>query len=214
MKGPGMRLDLDVRRLWRCPSCGAERRTSGDRTVLRCAACSDHPLMALIEGARPVRPAAQPLDLTIELHPDDVDAPPALPAGMTTEPATGESRQQSAPERVTPPPRPKQSRPERQKRSSKRKNRRRSRKDTNKDTESSPSAGASSPPATSPAAAASSATTAADPNVAEPAAPEPTVSKSSVSKPSATEPRALEPGQSTPAAAGEPEAFGEGVLDG
>ena len=36
MKGPGFRRDLDIRRLWRCPACGRERRLSGDHTSLRC----------------------------------------------------------------------------------------------------------------------------------------------------------------------------------
>lgn len=36
MKGPGFRRDLDVRRVWRCPDCGRERRVTGQVTSLRC----------------------------------------------------------------------------------------------------------------------------------------------------------------------------------
>ncbi len=36
MRGPGVRLDLDVRRVWRCPQCQRERRLAGDITAVRC----------------------------------------------------------------------------------------------------------------------------------------------------------------------------------
>jgi len=88
MKGPGMRLDLDVRRVWRCPECGVERRTSGDRTIVSCHACKQTRWMTLVEPQRPVRTLAAPLDLVIDLHPDDVALPPSLPADA--EPATEE----------------------------------------------------------------------------------------------------------------------------
>ncbi len=207
MKGPGMRLDLDVRRIWRCPSCDAERRTSGDRTALHCTVCSDRPLMTLIERARPVRPVAQPLDLTIELHPDDVDAPPALPPGMTAEPTpeptTGESQQDAAPESHTPPPRTKQTRPERQKRSGKRPNRRRPRRETTE------GAAPATPAAASPAAAAPSGKSASTDRTG-PSSP----SAGTASASPAAAPTVVEPDRSSSADSREPEAFGDGLLDG
>lgn len=82
VKGPGMRLDYDVRRRWNCPVCGAIRRTSGDTTAVTCWVCSDHPLMKLDEPAQSLRPHRTRLDLVIALHPDDVDAPPFVPAHL------------------------------------------------------------------------------------------------------------------------------------
>lgn len=37
MKGPGIRIDLDVRRLWRCPRCGDERKATGTLTARTCS---------------------------------------------------------------------------------------------------------------------------------------------------------------------------------
>ena len=36
MKGPGLRIDLDVRRVWRCSKCGRIVRTLGQVTAQRC----------------------------------------------------------------------------------------------------------------------------------------------------------------------------------
>lgn len=52
MRGPGYRNDLDVRRLWRCPSCGNERRLAGDVTTVACHCGSRPTLMELIESQR------------------------------------------------------------------------------------------------------------------------------------------------------------------
>jgi hypothetical protein len=82
MKGPGMRLDLDVRRHWQCPACGTERHTPGKVTFVRCHFCKDHPAMQLVEHQRPLRDPPPPLDLIIDLHPEDVDAPAFVPAHL------------------------------------------------------------------------------------------------------------------------------------
>ncbi len=52
MRGPGYRNDLDVRRLWRCPSCGNERKLAGDVTTVACHCGSRPTLMELIEPQR------------------------------------------------------------------------------------------------------------------------------------------------------------------
>ncbi len=81
MKGPGLRLHLDVRRLWRCPECGYERRTSGTHTSLRCEECTSAAQMKLVEAQRPERPPPRPLDLVIEYDPAwDPEPEPVLPA--------------------------------------------------------------------------------------------------------------------------------------
>ena len=36
IKGPGIRLDLDVRRVWRCPKCQRVLKTAGHITSRRC----------------------------------------------------------------------------------------------------------------------------------------------------------------------------------
>jgi hypothetical protein len=36
MKGPGNRIDLDVRRLWKCPRCGDERKATGTVSTKNC----------------------------------------------------------------------------------------------------------------------------------------------------------------------------------
>jgi len=40
MRGPGLKLDLDVRRLWTCPVCRQQRRLPGDVTSALCP-CRD-----------------------------------------------------------------------------------------------------------------------------------------------------------------------------
>ncbi len=36
MKGPGYKTSLDVRRTWKCPACGSERKLFGDVTSMTC----------------------------------------------------------------------------------------------------------------------------------------------------------------------------------
>lgn len=59
IKGPGLRIDLDVRRVWECSRCGRQRKYSGD-VVARLCHCSaedrsDGVWMHLIEPRRIVR---------------------------------------------------------------------------------------------------------------------------------------------------------------
>jgi hypothetical protein len=64
-----MRLGLDVRRLWQCPQCGAQRKLPADVTSIRCSACSAAPFMQIVEPPRRPRPVPKPLNpfLTIDL---------------------------------------------------------------------------------------------------------------------------------------------------
>jgi hypothetical protein len=77
-----MRLDLDVRRLWRCPVCSTKRHAPGHVTFVRCHFCKEHPAMHLVERRRPDRAPPPPLDMIIDLHPDDVDAPAFVPVHL------------------------------------------------------------------------------------------------------------------------------------
>lgn len=63
MKGPGLRIDVDVRRPWSCPSCGQSQRLTMDVTAPRCLCVRDGVPMKLAEGRRPGR-----LDLRPELR--------------------------------------------------------------------------------------------------------------------------------------------------
>ena len=47
MKGPGLRIDLDVRRVWRCAKCGRTTRTAGQVTAQRCGCGDDSQWMRL-----------------------------------------------------------------------------------------------------------------------------------------------------------------------
>jgi hypothetical protein len=47
MKGPGYKLTHDVRRTWRCPACGRERKLPGDVTSLVCECKPDGTFMVI-----------------------------------------------------------------------------------------------------------------------------------------------------------------------
>ncbi len=85
MRGPGLRTAVDVRRTWRCPSCGYERHLAQTTTSVLCF-CKDPPLqMKLVEGQRVVRPEPRPVARFIdesELPPDDSPAPVAPPPSV------------------------------------------------------------------------------------------------------------------------------------
>lgn len=53
MKGPGLRIDIDVRRAWLCPTCGKGQRLTMDITAPRCPCVRDGVPMKLAEGLRP-----------------------------------------------------------------------------------------------------------------------------------------------------------------
>lgn len=61
MRGPGYKLSLDVRRVWRCPACGYERKASGQLTSLRCR-CPAAPFMQLAGEPRFQRLQNRPLN--------------------------------------------------------------------------------------------------------------------------------------------------------
>ena len=53
MKGPGMRLDLDVRRVWECPECHRQLRSEGQATARVCNCTREGVTMRLVELPRP-----------------------------------------------------------------------------------------------------------------------------------------------------------------
>lgn len=86
MKGPRIRSDLDVRRIWKCPACQTTRRTQGDVQAVRCTCGEGQTFMSLLEAPRlrplipPVKPLVQEFAAS-ELVGDD-PAPAAPPEGV------------------------------------------------------------------------------------------------------------------------------------
>ncbi len=78
MRGPGYKLSGDVRRTWRCPACGRERKLSGEITSLLCG-CQEQAWMQIAaERTMVPRPLQRPSD--VERHPIDFGIEPNAPA--------------------------------------------------------------------------------------------------------------------------------------
>jgi hypothetical protein len=80
MRGPGYKLTGDVRRTWRCPKCGAERKLQGEVTTLVCH-CDQLTWMRIVSERTMVpRPLQRPSD--VERRPIDfgIEPPPPQPA--------------------------------------------------------------------------------------------------------------------------------------
>jgi hypothetical protein len=60
MKGPGMRLDLDVRRVWECPECHRQVRSEGETVSRVCGCTREGVQMRLVELPRPKPPVHVP----------------------------------------------------------------------------------------------------------------------------------------------------------
>ncbi|RMG37866.1 MAG: hypothetical protein D6725_08240 [Planctomycetota bacterium] len=61
MKGPGQRIRYDVRRVWKCPQCGATAKTGPQQIALQCV-MHDRPVwMKLLEPPLPELPPIEPL---------------------------------------------------------------------------------------------------------------------------------------------------------
>ncbi len=85
MKGPGIRIDLDVRRIWTCPTCGAIRKTGGEIGAVRCQ-CADEAWMLLQEPPRRRDLIPPPKSIMAEMSPADLlDQPEPAPATTVPE---------------------------------------------------------------------------------------------------------------------------------
>lgn len=49
MKGPQARIQYDVRRVWRCPKCETEKKSTIDAVALRCSCQAGGTQMLLVE---------------------------------------------------------------------------------------------------------------------------------------------------------------------
>ncbi|MCH7989827.1 MAG: hypothetical protein IID46_11855, partial [Planctomycetes bacterium] len=90
IKGPGSRIDLDVRRLWKCPQCGSRAKTDGTTVSRQCFCLKNGVWMTLVEERPPKkeyqpRPAddvvepqteavAEPVDVTAESSAAETDS--------------------------------------------------------------------------------------------------------------------------------------------
>jgi hypothetical protein len=83
MRGPGYKLSGDVRRTWRCPRCGRERKLDGDVTTLQCG-CEEGTWMQIVrERTMSPRPLQRPSD--VERHPIDFGIEPSPPQATKPE---------------------------------------------------------------------------------------------------------------------------------
>lgn len=85
MRGPGLKLDLDVRRVWTCPACGKQRHLPGDVTSPLCPCRGDGVAMQLTADSRLLRRAERLTPLPY------IKRPPAAPSeepGSTEPPST------------------------------------------------------------------------------------------------------------------------------
>jgi len=91
MKGPGYKQSGDVRRTWKCPECGAERKQIGDITTLKCVAHNCDVYMKLIQekivAPRPfqsmVEKEIKPSEFQIDDLPVLLPHPSSIPAPRT-----------------------------------------------------------------------------------------------------------------------------------
>ncbi|MFN6106417.1 MAG: hypothetical protein ACK5EA_18450, partial [Planctomycetaceae bacterium] len=95
MKGPGVRVDQDVRRFWRCSQCGKVTRTAGRVTTMVCL-CTGEPRWMQLEPT-PRRPRYVPPPRELEpveeysLPPDPPRAASPVSAAETSESSPGNS---------------------------------------------------------------------------------------------------------------------------
>lgn len=103
MKGPGLRANLDVRRVWRCPRCGRVARTPGAVTAVRCG-CADETWMQLQPPVKrePFRPPPRTPEQIAEDRADEVSEEELPAEEQQTEAHKPETAVPSAPETVAP----------------------------------------------------------------------------------------------------------------
>lgn len=86
MRGPGYKLTGDVRRTWRCPLCGCERKLQGNVTSLLCGCRDDAWMQIVSEHILVPRPLQRPSD--VERSPLDFGIEPAPAAAPARPEAT------------------------------------------------------------------------------------------------------------------------------
>ncbi|MBN73275.1 MAG: hypothetical protein CME32_28805 [Gimesia sp.] len=89
MKGPGIKLDLDVRRLWKCPKTGQTIRLSGDVVAKSTQVNGETVFMQLIEEQRKLHEDPYHFDFaeTAESDQSSSERAAALARALEAEPA-------------------------------------------------------------------------------------------------------------------------------
>ena len=89
MKGPGLKLDLDVRRLWKCPKTGQTIRLSGDVVAKSTQVNGETVFMQLIEEQRKLHEDPYHFDFaeTAERDQSSSERAAALARSLEAEPA-------------------------------------------------------------------------------------------------------------------------------
>lgn len=84
MKGPGLQIDLDVRRAWKCPTCGRVLRLGLEVTAPRCFCVRDGVRMKLIEdpqwGRKLLRPEVRAVLERIQAGEEFPRLPSSIPS--------------------------------------------------------------------------------------------------------------------------------------
>ncbi|MCR9233181.1 hypothetical protein [Gimesia chilikensis] len=103
MKGPGIKLDLDVRRLWKCPKTGQTIRLSGDVVAKSTQVNGETVFMQLIEEQRKLHEDPYHFDFaeTAESDQSSSERAAALARSLEAEP-TDESESITAQEAAPP----------------------------------------------------------------------------------------------------------------
>lgn len=103
MKGPGIKLDLDVRRLWKCPKTGQTIRLSGDVVAKSTQVNGETVFMQLIEEQRKLHEDPYHFDFaeTAESDQSSSERAAALARALEAEP-TDESESITAQEAAPP----------------------------------------------------------------------------------------------------------------
>ena len=106
MKGPGYKEAHDVRRTWKCPACGCERKLPGDATSVMCSCREEGTFMKIVvERTVAPRPYQEVRDHDVRSSEFGIDDMPVLqphPSSLPPErtsprrPRPGESNEASA----------------------------------------------------------------------------------------------------------------------
>ena len=115
MKGPGHKQKLDVRRTWKCPACGKERKLPGNMTTLLCDCREGSTFMAIVTekivaprpyqplNERDVRSAEFGIDDMPVLMPHPSSLPPERPNARRSYNEPPAKSAEARPETVTDP---------------------------------------------------------------------------------------------------------------
>ncbi|MEW4488603.1 hypothetical protein AB1L42_11005 [Thalassoglobus sp. JC818] len=98
MRGPSVRIRYDVRRLWKCPECGYERKVDARHTSVRCHCQDGNFFMRLVEPKRFVRPELSESDcyVTEDDFPEEPGSGPSIENSQTAAAASTESQPSEA----------------------------------------------------------------------------------------------------------------------